>query len=107
MKFPALGACAALLFLVASSASLVRAEPEKATPAPAWKLKGLDGGTVSSGQFTGKVVVLDFWATWCGPCKAEIPGYIELQKKYAAEGLVVVGVSKDDEGPKRQKDVQA
>ena len=43
----------------------------------------------------GKVVVLDFWATWCPPCRAEIPGLIELQKKYQAQGLIIVGVSVD------------
>jgi len=60
--------------------------------APAWKLKDLDGKEVSSEQFKGKVVVLDFWATWCQPCLSEIPGYAELQKKYGADGLVIVGV---------------
>jgi thiol-disulfide isomerase/thioredoxin len=67
--------------------------------APAWKLNDLSGHEVSSGQFKGKVVVLDFWATWCVPCIGEIPGYIELQKKYGDQGLVIVGVSVDQKGP--------
>ena len=44
-------------------------------------------------------MVVDFWATWCGPCVSEIPGYIELQKEYGPEGLVIVGVSLDRAGP--------
>jgi peroxiredoxin len=95
-KRPALAA--ALLICLAPVAA---AEPVRPVPAPAWRLADVDGKTVTSDQFKGKVVVLDFWATWCPPCKAEIPGYVELQKKYAAEGLVIVGVSKDDEGPGR------
>lgn len=46
----------------------------------------------------GKVVILDFWATWCPPCRMEIPGFIELQKQYGKDGLVVVGIALDDEG---------
>ena len=71
----------------------------KATPAPAWQLPDVDGRAVSSDRLKGKVVVLDFWATWCPPCRAEIPGYVELQKKYQREGLAIVGVSLDQGGP--------
>lgn len=54
---------------------------------------------VKSSEFDGKVVLLNFWATWCPPCKVEIAGFVELQKKYGERGLVVVGVSVDEEGP--------
>jgi thiol-disulfide isomerase/thioredoxin len=90
---------AAALALALAPVADLRAEPVPPVPAPAWKLKDVEGNPVTSDQFKGKVVVLDFWATWCPPCKAEIPGYIELQKKYAAEGLVFVGVSVDEDGP--------
>lgn len=66
--------------------------------APAWKLKDLDGKEVSSESFKGKVVVVDFWATWCGPCRVEIPGYVEMQKKYGKDGFAIVGISLDQAG---------
>ena len=75
----------------------VATAPVKA--APAWKLKNLDGQFVVSGQFKGKVVVIDFWATWCPPCRAEIPGYVALQEKYGQDGLAIVGISVDNQGP--------
>ena len=62
----------------------------------AFTLKDLDGQDVSLSQFKGKVIVLDFWATWCGPCKVEIPNFIDFQNKYGQDGLQVVGISIDD-----------
>jgi thiol-disulfide isomerase/thioredoxin len=61
-----------------------------------FSFKDIDGKKVSLSQFKGKVIILDFWATWCVPCKEEIPGFIELQKKYGDRGLQIVGVSVDD-----------
>lgn len=66
--------------------------------APDWRLAGVDGKTVQLSDFKGKVVVLNFWATWCPPCRKEIPDLIALQKKYGND-LVVVGVSLDENGP--------
>lgn len=82
-----------------ASAPTVAALP-KLGPAPAWELQDVDGKVVRSEQFKGKVVVVDFWATWCGPCRQEIPGYTDLQRKYGSDGLAIVGVSLDQAGPK-------
>jgi len=71
------------------------AEPETPKPAPAWSLKDLEGNLVSSDQFKGKIVVLDFWASWCAGCVSEMPGYVALQEKYGTDGVVVVGISMD------------
>ncbi|HTJ78366.1 MAG TPA: TlpA disulfide reductase family protein [Rariglobus sp.] len=76
----------------------VRADLPVLGKAPAWKLKDIQGHEVTSADFKGKVVVVDFWATWCPPCRAEIPGYIALQKKYADKGLVIIGISVDENG---------
>jgi len=61
-------------------------------------LKNLDGKDISLSQYKGKIVLVNFWATWCEPCKAEIPELIELQQKYGAKGFTVLGVAMDDEG---------
>jgi cytochrome c-type biogenesis protein len=67
-------------------------------PAPDIRLKDLDGKDVSLADYKGKVVFVNFWATWCDPCRVEIPWLIDLQSKYAGKGFTVVGVAMDDEG---------
>lgn len=79
-------------------------EPEDAAAAgkPAkldFKLKDMHGVDVKLDSFKGKVILINFWATWCGPCKAEIPALVELQEKYA-DDLVVLGFSVDDTAEK-------
>lgn len=80
----------------ASSTSSIDTSALKA--APAWTLPNLEGEAVRSSDFTGKVVIFDFWATWCGPCRMEIPHFIDLQNTYGEHGLEIVGVAMDQQG---------
>jgi peroxiredoxin len=66
--------------------------------APEFALKDADGRTVRLADYNGKVVLLNFWATWCGPCKIEIPWFVEFERKYKDRGFAVIGVSMDDDG---------
>jgi thiol-disulfide isomerase/thioredoxin len=66
------------------------------TAAPAMKLQKYDNGTMSLADFQGKVVMLDFWATWCAPCQAEMPSLLKLAKEYEDQGLVFVAASRDE-----------
>ena len=82
----------AIGFLVCSS----QVQAETATP---WSLKDLDGKTVNLSDFKGKIVVLNFWATWCPPCRREIPDFVSLQKEYQGKGVVIIGLSVDSAQP--------
>jgi cytochrome c biogenesis protein CcmG/thiol:disulfide interchange protein DsbE len=65
--------------------------------APDFSLPDLKGGHLELSAYRGKVVLLDFWATWCDPCRDEIPRFAELQEKYREQGLQIIGISMDDE----------
>lgn len=71
----------------------------KGKPAPEFTLQSLEGKSVSLSDFRGKAVLLNFWATWCAPCKIEMPWFVELQKEYASQGLQILGVAMDDASP--------
>jgi peroxiredoxin len=65
--------------------------------APEFSLPELSGQTLELSTYRGKVVLLDFWATWCDPCREEIPHFVELQNKYRDRGFAIIGISMDDE----------
>jgi peroxiredoxin len=93
-------ALVAVAFISLSAARALAQETSPAgKPAPDWHLKDLNGKTVKFADFRGKVVILNFWATWCAPCRIEIPHFVELQKQYADKGFTVIGISLGDQGP--------
>jgi thiol-disulfide isomerase/thioredoxin len=92
---------AVLLFLVVMFTSGTQSESK--SKAPNFVLKTSDGKTLELKKLAGKVVVVNFWATWCGPCRAEIPGMIEVYERYRSKGLEIVGVSLDLGGWDRVK----
>jgi peroxiredoxin len=72
----------------------------KGKDAPDFQLTDLDGKTVRLADLKGKAVLLNFWATWCPPCKVEIPWFVDLQKQYGPQGLQIVGVAMDEGNPR-------
>ncbi len=78
-------------------AATVKPDKER-KQAPDFTLKDANGHTVRLSDYRGKVVLLDFWATWCGPCKIEIPWFQEFERQYKDKGFAVIGVAMDEEG---------
>ena len=124
------GIAAAAIFFsampwVLSAHPQVQASSQQPAPAPAeppategcttkvvpaklnFAMKDLDDKKVSLTEFKGKIIVLNFWATWCVPCKTEIPQFVELQKQYEAQGVQFVGISVDDTAAKLKPYVEA
>ncbi len=82
--------------LVPDSTGAEYVSPLKGKAAPAFALEDLSGKKVSLASYKGKAVLINFWATWCGPCKLETPWLVELRTKYAGQGFEILGVSTDD-----------
>ncbi len=103
--FPLRGALAAtaVAFLLAGCSSAPRptshVKPVSERKfAPNFSLQDPNGRSVQLSDYRGKVVLLNFWATWCGPCKVEIPWFVEFERSHKDEGFAVVGVSMDEDG---------
>ena len=82
---------------------LAQPAPQPGPSAPEFTLTDSTGSSIKLSAYKGKVVLLDFWATWCGGCKVEITWYVEFQNKYRSDGLTAIGVSMDDDGWKSVK----
>lgn len=105
-RFQQLGASAILCITVLTSSSCTPGQAVKAAvkdaktrkAAPDFSLKDVNGKPVKLSDYKGQVVLLNFWATWCGPCKVEIPWFKEFETTYKNQGFSVLGVAMDDEG---------
>ncbi len=92
----ALAAAVAVAMIPACTSSEVEPVPAGAAASLDFTLKDMNGHDVNLASFRGKPIILNFWATWCGPCKAEIPALVQLVDQYKDQQLTVLGVSVDD-----------
>ena len=102
MKIPALRTISLILTMIFAgiTAGAQSVEDLRGKPAPAWSLKAPDGKTVNLTDFKGQIVLLDFWATWCGPCKLAMPSIQKVAKTYSGRKVVVIGINAWEEDPK-------
>lgn len=82
----------------AAEAAAVKVSDSQGSAAPEFQLASLSGQNVKLSDYRGKAVLLNFWATWCAPCKIEMPWFVDLYKQYQPQGLEIVGVAMDDSG---------
>jgi thiol-disulfide isomerase/thioredoxin len=97
----------AIVSVVAFSMSQGNPETLKGKPLPPIKMKDLDGKTITNSTLKGKVVLLDFWASWCGPCKAASPFVQSLHAKYAKQGFMAIGANVLEMSPEAKKNAAA
>lgn len=90
-----------LAVFVLVGADFACAVKEDPPVAPDFNLKDLKGNNITLSSYEGKVLILNFWATWCPPCRAEIPDLIEVYDEYKAKGLEILGISVDQVSPKQ------
>jgi len=88
-----------LIFLSCAESGVKENPGKEYPPAPEFTLEDLYGNEISLSDYEGKVVFLNFWATWCGPCRQEIPGFLEIYEQYKTKGMEIIGVSVDRTGP--------
>jgi peroxiredoxin len=103
-KFMPIGGFAAILVGVVAALAVFCGAQTTATPAPDFTVIDLKGQTITSAQYKGKVLFLNFWATWCPPCRAEIPDFVDVYAANKAKGMEILGISLDT---KEKSEVQA
>lgn len=91
------GVALVLIWIVLRHSSTEQKESAGFGPAPDFTLADVSGKKLSLSEYRGKVVLLDFWATWCTPCKEEVPHFVDMQNRYGGRGLQIVGISMDDD----------
>ncbi|MCX6141662.1 MAG: TlpA disulfide reductase family protein [Ignavibacteriales bacterium] len=87
-----------IMLLFAAAIGFISGATAQQQKAANFSLKSADGKSYELRKYKGKVVIVNFWATWCGPCRKEIPDFIEVYKKYKNKGLVIIGISVDKDG---------
>ncbi len=93
-----------LVFFVCAKADRSVAADANLSAAPDFTITDLNGNNISSSDYEGKVIFINFWATWCSPCRAEIPGFVEAYEEYKDKGMQIIGISVDSFGSDKVRD---